>query len=116
MRLGNHYENGFRGRRAPSLTKDVSRPSKRTGQSERLREVGLVENRIHNAIELRFRLEYGKIVHAEYSTTAGWRSGSAAALQAEGHKFKSCTGHHNLAGQKHLLLTCIIAFAYLVSN
>ena len=52
-----------------------------------------MENRIHSAIELRFRLEYGKIVHAEYSTTAGWRSGSAAALQAEGHKFKSCTGH-----------------------
>lgn len=23
-----------------------------------------------------------------------WRSGSAGALQAQGHRFKSCTGHH----------------------
>ena len=28
------------------------------------------------------------------SRTAGWRSGSAGALQAQGHRFKSCTGHH----------------------
>lgn len=28
-----------------------------------------------------------------------WRSGSAAALQAEGHRFKSCIAHHETQNQ-----------------
>ncbi len=43
---------------------------------------------------LRRRDSYATIQVALLRQLAGWRSGSAGALQAQGHKFKSCTGHH----------------------
>ena len=42
---------------------------------------------------LRTRFSYAKIYFTRIEHTAGWRSGSAGALQAQGHRFKSCTGH-----------------------
>ncbi len=45
---------------------------------------------------LRTGSSYAKIRLLETGQTAGWRSGSAGALQAQGHRFKSCTGHHEM--------------------
>ena len=37
----------------------------------------------------------------------GWRSGSAGALQAQGHKFKSCTDHHKQSEVTARWLPCL---------
>lgn len=36
-----------------------------------------------------------------------WRSGSAAALQAEGHRFKSCIAHHETQNQTSSGFFCL---------